>query len=305
MEPPIIYCDWRFFSIMKLIIKSIAASLLLLYCLYLPAEDVFCLDGMVYRNVENFQHVDDYILFDKDGRSFSFSTDRVKKVVDSSGRIVYERVERVAQLSPDNNNLYIFKCDGREVGRGKWLDAGIFQVIEGNIPDGVYSLYYDSGELKRTFTFKDGALNGPCNVYFRSGKINRDGVFKNGRLEGESHLYYPDGTLKGVSYFQNGLKSGPTKLYYESGRPKADLRFKDGRPDGQQIMYYENGQIESKVSYNDGIKNGPVLFYYESGKIKMQGKYVNDVLDGTVTTFYESGRVKRRKIYNNGRILQQ
>ena len=290
---------------MKLIVKSITASIILLYGVSLPAENVFCLDGMVYRNVENFQHIDDYILFDKNGRSFSFPADRVKKVVDSAGRILFESVDRIARLSPDNNNLYIFEYNDREVGRGKWLDAGIFQVIEGNIPDGIYNLYYDSGELKRTFLFKDRALNGPCNVYFRSGKINREGVFKNGRLEGESHLYYSDGTLKGISYFQNGLKSGPTKLYYESGRLKADLQFKDGRPDGIQVMYYENGKVESRVTYSDGIKNGPVFFYYDSGKLKMQGKYVNDVLDGTVTTFYESGRVKRRKIYNNGRILQQ
>ena len=290
---------------MKLIHIITTVLILQLYGFSLTADDVYCSDGMVYRNVENFQHVDDYILFDKGGRSYSFPADRIKKIVDSSGKTVFEQSERIARLIPNKNNLYIFESNGREVGRGKWIDAGIFLVSQGNIPDGIYNLYFDSGELKRTFSFLGGSLNGPCKVFFRSGKVEREGIFKNGRLEGESKLYYPDGQLKGISYFQGGLKSGPTRLYYKSGKLKAELNFKQGRPNDFQVMYFENGQIESKVSYNDGIKNGPVFFYYESGKVKMQGKYVNDVLDGTVTTFYESGRIKHRKIYNNGRILQQ
>ena len=33
--------------------------------------------------------------------------------------------------------------------------------------------------------------------------------------------------------------------------------------------------------------------------------FVNGVLHGTVTTYYESGRVKKRKIYANGRVIEQ
>jgi antitoxin component YwqK of YwqJK toxin-antitoxin module len=288
--------------------KKLTSFLILLFCtvttLY-AGHNVYRTDGTVYRNVENLQDADDFYLFDKDGENFSLPKHRIKKIVDQRGRVVYEQENLKVTLAPDNTNEYIFMRNDTEVGRGKWLDAGKFLITDGNIPDGIYKEFHDSGELKRTFSIRDGSLNGKCEVFFRSGKVERSGMFKNGNEEGKSTLYYPTGELKGFSYYRNGEKSGPTKLYYESGKIKAALNFQDGRPDGEQVMFYDNGKPASKVIYSDGEKEGPVTFYYESGKIKMQGKYINDALDGVVTTYYESGRVKKRETFNNGRILQK
>ena len=268
-------------------------------------QDVYRTDGTVYKDVSNLQDADDYLLFDKDGKSYSMPKYKVQKIVDENGKVVYEKQDLIVTIAPDETNEYIFKRNGVEVGRGRWLDSGKFEVTEGDIPDGVYKLFHDSGELKRTFSISDGSLNGICKVFYRSGKTEREGFYKNGKEDGKSKLYYPEGELKGFSFYRNGEKDGQTKLFYKSGKIKASLRFKAGVPDGEQIMYYENGKPSSKVVYDDGQKNGPVTFYYESGKLKLQGKYVNDALDGVVTTYYESGRVKKRETFNNGRVLQK
>jgi antitoxin component YwqK of YwqJK toxin-antitoxin module len=288
--------------------KITSIFILFLFCLAITltaGHNVYRTDGTVYKNVENLQSADDFYFFDKNGKSYSLPKHRIQRITKQNGETVYEQQNLKVTLAPDDANEYIFYRNDVEVGRGKWLDAGKFLVTDGDIPDGVYKEFHDSGELKRTFSIRDGSLNGPCKVFYRSGKVERAGVFKNGNEEGKSTLFYPAGELKGFSYYLNGKKSGPTKLYYESGQIKATLNFKDGRPDGEQVMYYDNGKPASKVVYDDGEKEGPVTFYYESGKIKMQGKYVNDALDGTVTTYYESGRVKKRETFNNGRILQK
>ena len=287
-------------------LKIISISLLICFAFILQAgQQVIRTDGRVYKDVENLQDSGEFIFFDMDTKSYSIPKHLIQKIVDGDGKIIYEKQDLKVKVALDDSNIYNFLKNGVSVGRGKWLDAGRFEVIEGNIPDGVYKLFYDSGELKRTFSVKNGSLNGTCKVFYRSGKVEREGVYKDGTENGKSLLYYPTGKLKGFSYYQNGIKTGSTKLFYESGKVKAALNFKNGRPYGEQIMYYENGKPNSRVFYDDNGKNGSVTFYYESGKVKLQGKYVNDQLDGVVTTYYESGRVKKRETFRNGRILQK
>jgi antitoxin component YwqK of YwqJK toxin-antitoxin module len=287
-------------------LKTAITLFLLFFGLVLYSQHkVELTNGNEYSEVNNLKDAEDFYLFDKDGKSYSVSKHRIQRITDMKGNVIYEKQELIAQIAPDETSEYIFYKNEEEVGKGEWLDAGRFEVTEGDIPDGLYKEFHDTGEVKRTFSFVGGTLNGVCRVYYRSGKVEREGFFKNGVEEGESKLFYPNGNLKGISYFQKGFKNGPTKLYYESNKVKALMRFKNGKPDGEQVMLYENGKPESKVIYDEGIKNGIVEFFYESGKLKLQGKYVNGFLDGTVTTYYESGRVKNRKIYRNGRILQR
>lgn len=287
----------------------LAMALILLASYSVHAQTVYRTDGRIYENVKNFEKIGDFFTFDKNGKTYSISETQIQKVVASDGKLIYEKLdllaERIRHFNGDGNTEYKFSYNGEGVGRGKWVDAGKFKILEGNIPDGVYKAYCDSGELERTFSFKNGSLNGICEVFFRSGIIERKGTFKEGKEVGKSELYYPDGTLKGVSIYKNGRKNGPTTIYYPSGKIKAKLQFKNSVPDGKQVMYYESGNVESEVVYKDGKKDGPVKFYYESGKLKMEGRFVDDELDGVVTTYYESGKVKQRKTFVRGRILEK
>lgn len=285
---------------------AVTLAALLLIAFPARSQEVIRTDGTAYVGVEHLKVFDDFVVFDHDGQSYSLNKRRVAKVLDAKGRVIYEHLDLSATLVNDENNnpIYLFYRNGLEVGRGKWLDAGEFKVLRGNIPDGEYKLMHDTGELKRSFSFKNGNLNGVCKVFFRSGQVEREGVFKDGREEGESKLYYHNGVLKGVSIYKRGRKNGPTTLYYPSGKIRSKLNFKDSKPDGTQTMFFENGKTESIVNYDNGMPNGKVKFFFENGKLKMEGKFVNGALDGLVTTYYESGRVKKRKRFVNGRVIE-
>ena len=272
------------------------------------SDDVYLQSGEAFYNVQNLQNLGDFFSFDADGVSYSLSKNKISKIVDSDNNIIFSFKQYTAEKKNDNprSSEYVFKVNGEIVGEGIWKNAGEFEVTSGAPPDGVYSEFYDSGEVRQTFSFKNGLLNGECRVYFLSGRPEKEGFFRDGKAEGKSRLYYPDGSLKGVSEFKNGIRNGETLLYYKSGSLKAKLFFKNGKPAGEQIMYYENGKPESLTVYDDnGIKNGKVIFYFENGKIKKEGHFTNNELDGIVTFYYESGRIKKRRQFSHGKLIKE
>ena len=271
------------------------------------SDEVHLVSGKVFKDISNLQDLGDFYSFDTSDNSYTFPKNKISKILDSNNFEIYSFKRREAlREGGDPTAPYIFKINGEVVAKGKWLNAGEFIILSGQINDGVYSEYFDTGDLRQTFMFKHGQLNGNCKTYFSSSTVEREGLFKDGKAEGPSKMYYPDGKLKGVSEFKNGKREGVTTLYYHNGAIKAKLNFKDGKAFGKQVMFYENGNPESLAEYdNTGKKNGKVIFYYESGKIKKEAEFVDDELDGIVTTYYESGRVKKRKKFSHGRVEEE
>ncbi len=278
----------------------------LLSSLDLVAVEIFLEDGQVYSNAKDLFEVNSFYTFKRDGRSYSINKNRIKKIISDNGELIYEKslltVEVVKNI--EGADKFIFYKNRERLGEAIWGTDGEFDILSGDISDGVYKQYYDTGKLRRTFNFKNGELNGWCKEYYISGKIEREGFFKANKEVGVSKIYYNTGVIKGESTYVDGVKDGETKLFYKSGNIKAKMNFKNNQPEGLQVMYYESGNIETKVSFEDGVKNGAIKQYYESGKLKMSGMLEDGKLNGTVITYYESGRIKKKVIFVDGRILK-
>jgi antitoxin component YwqK of YwqJK toxin-antitoxin module len=293
---------------MKNLLLILSINLLLIAGVNLFSDDVYLQSGEAFYNVKKLQKLGDFFSFEVNGGSYSLSKNKISKITDSDNNIIFSFKQYIAEKKGDNPRSpdFVFKVNGKIIAEGTWKNAGEFVVNSGAPPDGVYSEFFDSGNLHQTFSFKNGLLNGECRVYFLSGKAEKEGFFKSGKAEGKSKLYYPDGSLKGVSEFKNGIRNGETFLYYKNGALKAKLFFKNGKPAGEQVMYYENGKPESLTVYDEnGIKNGKVIFYFENGKIKKEGNFTNNELDGIVTFYYESGRVKKRRQFSHGKLIKE
>ena len=273
---------------------------------FLLADDVYMLDGHVYKNATKLSKINSFYVFNISGRNYSVNKNRIKKIIDQSGHIIFEKMVLNVDILKGKNSAdsYLFYKNKQKLGTGIWASNGEFDIISGNITDGTYKNYYDSGKLRRTFDFKDNELNGWCKVYYKSGKVEREGFFKNNKEAGISKIYYDTGILKGKSTYLNGEKNGATLLYYKSGNIKAKMNFKDSAADGLQIMYYESGAVETEVFFKNGVKNGLIKQFYESGKIKMQGQLEDGKLEGKAVTYYESGRIKKKMSFHKGRIFK-
>lgn len=271
------------------------------------ADDIHLKDGRVIGGVDEIRDMDDIFLYRSHGRNRTINKNKIDKIVTANGEVVFQSQTLTVEKRrlPSNVTQYVFFRNQRRVGSGHWDEDGEFEIEDGDVPDGVYKQYYDSGELEREFTFKDGELNGPCRTFFKSGKVEREGFLKDGREDGISKFFYKSGALKGESVYVDGEKNGETKLYYESGSLKALMNFKNGKPSGEQKMFYDSGELETVIKFEDGEREGPVRHFYESGKLKMKGAFEDGKLEGEVITYYESGRVKKKAFFREGRILRE
>ncbi|WP_435416316.1 toxin-antitoxin system YwqK family antitoxin [Polaribacter aestuariivivens] len=64
-----------------------------------------------------------------------------------------------------------------------------FYFIKGK-PDGKYSEFYDSGEVKITGKFEDGYKEGTWKTYYKNGKIKEKGRYNKGEKVGVWKIYY-------------------------------------------------------------------------------------------------------------------
>jgi antitoxin component YwqK of YwqJK toxin-antitoxin module len=290
---------------MKTILKSFFVILLIPATLF--SSTIYLRDGQVISNIENLREFEYVFLYEVNSRSISVSKDRIQRVVDDQGKILYElKVLTLKETSTQGNtvNFELF-VNNEAVAKGQWYDEGKFRIVEGTIPDGVYLEYYPSGRIKKEYKFEKNTLNGICREYYASGIIERESNIVNGLENGISKNFHQNGKLKGKSTFVNGQKEGITTLYYESGSRRSEMNFVNGVPEGTQRVYYETGELDTEIEFSGGVRNGAIKQYYETGSPKMTGTFKNGKLEGEVVVYYESGRVKSRQLFRDGRIIER
>ena len=273
---------------------------------FCKADTIYLRDGRTVSNVRNIKDTGNYFLASINGKNITINKTRIDRIVSNTGNVIFEQRILTAKViegikGPQKYNFYL---NNKKIGLGEWDEDNSFSIEEGDLPDGVYKQYFNTGKLERTFPIKDNELTGTVDVYYNSGRLARKGNFVEGYENGESLLYYKTGELKGKSVYDDGEKSGKTILYYPSGNIKAEMIFEDGKINGLQKMYYENGKLSNIVNFRDGVKNGEFKQFYANGKLKVSGTTSNGKLDGTVTVYYESGRIKNQKRFTNGRVIK-
>ena len=290
---------------MKTICRMIFAILLVPGSLF--SSTIYLRDGQVISNIDNLREFENVFLYEINSRSISIAKDRIQKIVDDNGRVLYELMVLALRETGSQGTTVNFDMivNGKPVAKGQWYDEGKFRITQGTVPDGIYYEYYPSGRIKREYKFANNTLNGLCREYYASGVVERESNLVNGLENGISKNYHQNGKLKGESTFVNGQKEGITRLYYESGSLRSEMNFVKGLPNGPQRVYYESGDLDTEVEFVDGIRNGPIKQYYETGSLKMTGTFRNGKLEGEVVIYYESGRVKDRQYFRDGRIIER
>jgi len=122
--------------------------------------------------------------------------------------------------------------------------------------------------------------------YWENGNLRYEWYFKDGKQDGVSQSWWPGGQIKNIQNYKNGMRHGVLKGYYEHGQIGGIRDFKDGKKDGLWTDYYKSGQVWMKKTY-------------ESGKL-ISEKYWN--ADGSVGTksCHMKGELKQfRKINPN------
>ena len=97
-----------------------------------------------------------------------------------------------------------------------------------NPPDGWLRLYYENGNLRYEWDYKDG------------------------KVVGVSQSWWPCGQTKSIRNWKNGVWHGLLKSWYEFGMVASTRNFKNGKKDGLSTDWYKNGQVWSEITHENG-----------------------------------------------------
>lgn len=141
--------------------------------------------------------------------------------------------------------------------------------------DGDFKSEYPSGFTKYEGKITDGKLNGLWRVFYESGNIQSAVTYKDGLANGLANFYYDNDhqTQKVEILFKDDQITDTYKEYYENGSRKAQLEYGDGKPNGDAEFYYDSGIIKVRGKYKDGEKFGKWKFYTETGEVYNKEKW--------------------------------
>ena len=211
----------------------------------------------------------------------------------------------------------------RDIAEAIWDDNGDMYL------DGLYKVYYKTGQLKESGVYKKDSLNGTSFLYSKKGKIIYEVKYKNHeetvRYLKDKYgntivtLYPEDKTITKYTcvvdadcdefyppYFDEDENGHVVKYIWTFTK---ESNFKDGTAydimlgqEGEHItLLMKRGVINEKSSVRVFYKwNGKKYSYYENGELESESTYVNDEKDGQEISYDKYGNVTSTVEWNNG-----
>ena len=150
---------------------------------------------------------------------------------------------------------------------------------DGTRADGVSKGWWPTGQLKHTWTWKNGKKDGLHTYWFENGVKRREVIFANGKANGLSTFWYDNGQKKLEGTFKDGLGDGLYNGWYKNGQKSAKQTFKDGLLVGLCNTWYENGQKRYEKTYKVSYKSTTNVSVLTSS-----GMSTSEVLNGELVS---------------------
>lgn len=199
-------------------------------------------------------------------------------------------------------------------------------ALEGAIPDGKITEYFESGKPRKEVIYRNNMLNGVSKSFDEEGRIvgtetyldnilsgeafyydyigteqmSEKIIYENGLIEGKRLYFYPNGNLVFSENYANGKLNGKKEIYFRNGILNAEEDYKEGKLHGLRIFYHQNGAVWFKETYLSGMLEGERVAYYPSGEIYMKENYSKGLLQGEKTMLEKDGTVFFRENYSWG-----
>lgn len=187
--------------------------------------------------------------------------------------------------------------------------------------DGLHSLYWKNGNLKRVKTYEDGVLNGKVESFFKSGELDERFFMMEGNYHGKFESFHISGKQYAQGYYYNGLKIGEWKFFNPNGTLSQEEFFLDGEIAGILVEYDNEGLKEYETKYHDGVvvrtdvfnKAGGLLKRYSTpsgngdyslvsalGNIRLKGSLKGGNQHGKFIYYYPNGKIEEVRTRING-----
>lgn len=136
------------------------------------------------------------------------------------------------------------------------------------VSEGPVQLQYDNENIMADGSLTEGKPQGIWRLYYPSGNLKGLVRFESGIPDGASTFFYDmtDKLDKAAIEYSEGVTTKVYKEFYKNGKTKCEIEVKNGVPHGDAVFYYENSKVKMKGSYEDSLQDGKWIIYNELGK---------------------------------------
>lgn len=134
---------------------------------------------------------------------------------------------------------------------------GIQQVVKGDdgsdIPHGLHTRYYPTGQKKIEARYECGVAHGPRVAWYEDGKIRSQGENVNGKNHGVWTVWFSDGTKSQEFTMDHGVWQGTYTTWHANGQKRMQVEYVHGLQQGSLQLWDENGVLVQRVDQVDGV----------------------------------------------------
>ncbi len=127
---------------------------------------------------------------------------------------------------------------------------GLFYDGEDRLYTGVYSEFYDNGNIKLEIPVRRGEKNGNVNIYYMDGSLNEIRSYRSGQMHGKWITWDEAGNKIAEAQYRKGEKHGRWMIWDEQGTIRYNMEYKNGDRKGRWLMFDENGKLVMEQTYD-------------------------------------------------------
>ncbi|RYE56778.1 MAG: DUF4375 domain-containing protein [Sphingobacteriales bacterium] len=145
---------------------------------------------------------------------------------------------------------------------------------------GEYKVFYNSKKLKDHFYVASGLVDGVFTRYYENGNIQKQSNFIRGVPTGESSEYFENGNKKYTVSIDSESNQLECSSYYENGTPDQleHKRIDKNERIGEFKKWYDNGQLAESGTYVSAYqREGKWLEFFKNGQPRKEADFINGV----------------------------
>jgi uncharacterized protein len=158
---------------------------------------------------------------------------------------------------------------------------------------------FDTRSLRKTYSYRNGELNGPYKTFYSDGKLESKGFYVDGDLYDKRRTYSQNGKLLFEENCYDGFITS-TDVYNYKGEKEKTISYSGP---SQNINYTQNGGT-TRLAYTlkNGTLNGTYVRSDKFGKPITEAQYKNGTLFGTFKEYSPNETLEVERTYYNGDI---
>jgi len=125
-----------------------------------------------------------------------------------------------------------------------------------------WSVIYTKGNVRYIEQqYLNGKKDGIWRVYYPSGQLQKEGNMLNGLDEGLYREYYENGTLQYEYHYNAGKKVGKWLSWYADGTPYTERNFVNDELNGKVLVWDEKGKLAKEYDYRNNVLVNSIMHF--------------------------------------------